>query len=88
MTEEWLAFLITLIVVGIPVMGLTARFAIKPLVESLLQIREAFLKQPRDEPVDPEQVERLEREVHELRLQVQRLTEATEFDRKLLGPEE
>ena len=45
MTEEWLAFLVTLVVVGIPVMGLTARFAIKPLVASLLQIREAFLEE-------------------------------------------
>ena len=88
MTEEWLAFLITLIVVGIPVMGLTARFAVKPIVESILRMREAFLEESRDDAVTVADVQRLEREIDELRGQVHRLTEATEFDRKLLGPDD
>ena len=85
MTEEWLAFLITLVVIGIPVMGLTARFAIKPLVESILRVREAFLEERRVDAVSPEDLRRLEAEMQELRQQVHRLTEAAEFDRKLLG---
>jgi hypothetical protein len=80
--------LVTFFVVGVPVMGLTARFAIKPLVESILRVREAFLEESRTGHVSPAEVDRLEREVQELRQQVHRLTEATEFDRKLLGPDE
>ena len=85
MTDEWMIVLVTFFVVGVPVMGLTARLAIKPLVESILRVREAFLQESREEPVSVHEVERLEAEVRELREQVQRLTEAAEFDRKLLS---
>lgn len=87
MTEDWAIVLVTFIVVGIPVMGLTARLAIKPLVESILRVREAFLEKPGD-GASAAEVERLERDVRELREQVRRLTEASEFDRKLLGSED
>ncbi|MDX1675293.1 MAG: hypothetical protein R3314_10905 [Longimicrobiales bacterium] len=85
MTDEWMIVLVTFFVIGIPVMGLTARLAIKPLVESIIRVREAFLQEGRDEAVSARDVERLEAEVRELREQVHRLTEAAEFDRKLLS---
>ncbi len=88
MTEEWMIVLVTFFVVGVPVLGITARLAIKPLVESILRVREAFLEERRPVIADAGEVQRLEREVDELREQVQRLTEAAEFDRKLLGSEE
>ncbi len=88
MTEYWMIVLVTFFVVGIPVLGLTARFAIKPLVESILRVREAFLEESRSENVRTAEMERLEQEVQELRQQVRRLTEATEFDRKLLGSDD
>lgn len=88
MTEEMMIVLVTFFVVGVPVMGLTARLAIKPLVESILRVREAFLADSRGDQVSPAEVERLEQEVQELRDEVRRLTEATEFDRKLLGSDE
>lgn len=88
MTEEMMIVLVTFIVIGIPVMGLTARLAIKPLVESILRVREAFLEKPQPPgTVSAADVERLEAEVYELRQQVRQLSEAAEFDRKLLGPE-
>lgn len=85
MTEEMMIVLVTFFVIGVPVMGLTARFAIKPLVESILRVREAFLDERRVGTASAAEVERLEQEVRELRQQVRRLTEATEFDRRLLG---
>lgn len=85
MTEEMMIVLVTFFVIGVPVMGLTARFAIKPLVESILRVREAFLDERRVGTASAAEVERLEEEVRELRQQVRRLTEATEFDRRLLG---
>jgi hypothetical protein len=88
MTEYWMIVLVTFFVVGVPVLGLTARFAIKPLVESILRVREAFLEESRSEHVRTAEMERLEQEVQELRQQVRRLTEATEFDRKLLGSDD
>lgn len=88
MTEDWAIVLVTLIVVGVPIMGFTARFAIKPLVESVLRVREAFLEKPGAAVASAAEVERLERDVQELREQVQRLTEASEFDRKLLGSDD
>ena len=88
MTEEWMIVLVTFFVVGVPVLGITARLAIKPLVESILRVREAFLEERRPVIADAVELQRLEREVEELREQVQRLTEASEFDRKLLGSEE
>ncbi|MFO7895043.1 MAG: hypothetical protein R6U63_15120 [Longimicrobiales bacterium] len=88
MTEEMMIVLVVFFVVGVPVMGLTARLAIKPLVESILRVREAFLADSRGEQVSAAEVERLEHEVQELRDEVRRLTAATEFDRKLLGSDE
>ncbi len=88
MTEEWMIVLVTFFVIGVPVLGITARLAIKPLVESILRVREAFLAESREGGVGAADVARLEQEVSELREEVRRLTEAAEFDRKLLGPDE
>lgn len=88
MSEYWMIVLVTFFVIGVPVMGLTARFAIKPLVESILRVREAFLEESRADHASAAEVHRLEQEVRELRQQVHRLTEATEFDRKLLSSDD
>ena len=88
MDNEVAMVLVTFIVLGIPILGLTARFALKPIVDSILRVREAFLEESRGLSVDPADVERLEAEVRELRQEVRRLTEAAEFDRKLLGSDE
>ena len=88
MSEELLIFILAVIVLGVPVMGLTARFAMKPLIESILRVREAFLTESRTGGASATELARLEQEVSELREQVQRLTEAAEFDRKLLGSDD
>lgn len=86
MDSEIAAVIVTIIVLGIPIMGLTARFALKPIVESIVRLREAFANDAVVPGPNAEDVQRLEQEIGELRDQVQRLTEAAEFDRKLLNP--
>lgn len=88
MTEDLAVVLVTFIVLGIPILGLTARFALKPIVESIVRLREAFNQDALSSGVSPEEVVRLEQEIGELREQVHRLTEAAEFDRKLLGSDD
>ena len=81
--EMIMIVLVTFMVVGVPVLGLTARFALKPIVESIVRLREAFLQTP-ESAGSGAHVRRLEEEVSELREQVRRLADAAEFDRKLL----
>jgi hypothetical protein len=72
----------------IPVAGVTARFALKPIVESLARFRESSQK---SEAID--MIERrmalLEQEVQNVagfKEEVSRLVEELEFQRKLVSP--
>ncbi len=65
----------------IPSIGLTARFALKPIVESVLRLRDA-LDRERGAIEDP-RVPALQQEVVELRESVERLTAAVDFDTQL-----
>jgi len=83
-TEEIIGVLAFLSLVFIPALALTARFAMKPIVESIVKLREAF-----NLPVGPNQdnflqIERLEREVAELKRDVEQLQVEREFDKQLL----
>jgi hypothetical protein len=65
----------------VPIAGLTARFALKPLVDSVARAMQAR------QPVGDAGVERrlfaLEQEVSQLRGDLQRLSDGRDFDRKL-----
>jgi len=65
----------------IPSLGLTARFALKPIVESVLRVRDA-LDRERGALQDP-RVPALQQEVMELREKVERLSTAVDFDTQL-----
>lgn len=65
----------------VPSIGLTARFALKPIVESVLRVREALDRQ-RPLAEDP-RVTTLQQEITELRETVDRLSAAAEFDAQL-----
>ncbi len=65
----------------IPSLGLTARFALKPIVESVLRLRDALDTERR--AVEDPRVPALQQEVLELRETVERLTTAVEFDTQL-----
>jgi len=73
-----------ILVVLIPVTGLTLRFAIKPFVKDLAEIRAA--RQGRLGARDDEQDTRLARMEHQLdslESSVRQLTEVVQFDRQL-----
>jgi hypothetical protein len=66
----------------IPVAGLTARFALKPIVEAIARMRES---QTAGQEVGllERRVALLEQQVQQIDGSVDRLAEASEFDRKL-----
>ena len=72
-------------IVLIPVIGLTARFALKPTVEALSRF---FEKKGSDEAISilERRMALIEQQVESIDLNVQRLVDTTEFDRKLEAP--
>jgi hypothetical protein len=82
------AIVMGMLVVLIPVAGLTARFAIKPITESLARMRQGNVDQQVVQLLE-RRVTLLEQEVHGLggvRDDVARLLEEAEFQRQLKSP--
>ncbi len=67
----------------IPSLGLTARFALKPIVESVLRLRDALDRERGAAAQQDPRVAVLQQEVFELRETVDRLAEAVHFDTQL-----
>jgi hypothetical protein len=76
-----------LLVVLIPITGLTLRFAVKPFLRDLAEARGARTKElplERDDRLD-----RIERQMEDIERSVRRLADVSEFDRQLRsGPPE
>jgi hypothetical protein len=72
-------------VVLIPIIGLTARFALKPVVEALAR---TFESRTANETVRilERRVELQEQQLEALQSALERLSEAREFDRQLAAP--
>ena len=72
-------------IVLVPVIGLTARFALKPAVEALARL---FESRELDETVRilERRVELQEHQLEALQASVQQLSEARDFDRQLAAP--
>ena len=72
-------------IVLIPVLGITARFALKPTVEALSRF---FDKRGNDEAVSilERRMALIEQQVESIDTNVQRLVETVEFDRNLATP--
>ncbi len=78
---EIIGFAAVLGIIVIPSLGLTARFALKPIVESVLRLREAL---DRDRPVhENERLTRLEERVSMLSDTVDRLADSVDFHMQL-----
>jgi len=73
-----------ILIVLIPVIGLTLRFAIKPFVKDLAEIRAARRGQlgARDDEQDT-RLARMEHQLDSLESSVRQLTEVVQFDRQL-----
>lgn len=76
------AILIGGLIVLIPIAGLTARFAVKPLIEAISLAREGQ-GASRELAVLEQRVALLEQQQQQLDSSVQRLAEKKEFDRQL-----
>jgi hypothetical protein len=65
----------------IPSLGLTARFALKPIIEGMLKIREALDRQR--SPVEDPRLATIEARLSGLEEAVERIAVAAEFDTRL-----
>jgi len=76
------AVILGISIILVPVIGLTARFALKPSVEALARL---FEVRGLDDTVQilERRMELQEQQISSLETTVRRLAEATEFDRKL-----
>ncbi len=74
-------------IVLVPVIGITARFALKPTVEALSRF---FDKKGRDEAVSilERRMALIEQQLESIDSSVQRLAETADFDQKLAAPRE
>ena len=80
-----IATILGISIVLIPVIGLTARFALKPVVEALARV---FESRSADETVRilERRVELQEQQIEALQASIQKLSETQEFDRQLAAP--
>ncbi len=79
------AVILGISIVLVPVIGLTARFALKPAVEALARVFEA---RELDETVRilERRVQLQEDQIESLQSRVQQLSEARDFERQLAAP--
>jgi hypothetical protein len=80
-----IATILGISIVLIPVIGLTARFALKPVVEALARV---FESRSVDETVRilERRVELQEQQIEALQASLEKLSETQEFDRQLAAP--
>lgn len=71
-----------LLIILIPVAGLTARFALKPIVEAIFKARES----PRETAILEKRVALLEQQIRNMEGSMERLVEDSEFRRQLDAP--
>lgn len=74
--------------VVVPIVGVTARFALRPIVEALVTLRASGRDEQAMHMLERRMalLEQEVRQVDELRTQVERLTEERDFQRQLAAP--
>ncbi len=85
-TEEVMLFILLFIPVASFCLGLTLRFAIQPMVETIAQALRDSKKLPPGTEVNPQLLE-LREQMHLLTEAVTDLTTKVEFDQQLIGAE-
>ena len=85
MPEEVFVVIVTAMVLGVPILGLTIRMLAKPLAEAITTLKDGF-SAPDGISMEDERLMRLEDEVDVLRKTVGRLEEAEEFRKALNAP--
>ncbi len=85
MDEDILAILVTGLIVFVPVAGITARFALKPLIDSVVRIAE-MRRSNEEVRLLERRIALLEQEMSGVKSEVQEIGEQKEFYRKLSEP--
>lgn len=80
------AIIMGMLTILIPIAGLTARFALKPVVESLARLFDSRTVEDTVE-ITERRVALLEQQIESLEDALKRLTEERDFDRELRGAE-
>lgn len=82
-----LAILVGGLIVLVPVAGLTARFALKPVVEAVVHAREAHGgTSARELAIVEQRLALLEQQLEAMQASIQRLGDGRDFDRQLADP--
>ncbi|CAN5839587.1 MAG: hypothetical protein H0U67_00610 [Gemmatimonadetes bacterium] len=79
------AIVMGMLVVLIPVAGLTARFALKPIVEAIARMREGQSDQ-QERSLLQQRVALLEQQVQNVEHSVDRISDESEFNKQLSTP--
>jgi hypothetical protein len=82
--EDIVAIISLTVLIGLPVLAISTRIALKPVVEAIVRLREGLNSD--SAALQARRFERLEAEVDGLRDEVERLREAEEFQRRLQAP--
>ncbi|HEX2187562.1 MAG TPA: hypothetical protein VHG51_01630 [Longimicrobiaceae bacterium] len=85
MDEDIIAILMTGLIVFVPVAGITARFALKPLIDSVVRIAE-MRRSTEEVRLLERRVALLEQELNGIKGEVHELAEQKEFYQKLAEP--
>ncbi len=88
---DWAKLIVFLAVFVLPVLAatiiLTSRFALKPIVDAVLRLREGMDVRPALPPAEVQRIAAVEDEMHELRGEVRELRDAVDFHTRLRAGE-
>lgn len=83
-----MAFVLAALILGVPALALSLRFALKPLVEAWARLKEAQHADPQELALFRREMELLDQRLESVESQLVRIGDAAEFHRQLEGPEE
>lgn len=84
MDEDIVAIISLTLLIGIPVLAISVRVALKPVVEAIVRLRGSFSAEAAE--LQSRRMERLEMEVDHLQTQVASLQDGEEFRQRLSAP--
>lgn len=78
------AMVVSFFILGVPIIGFTAKMVMKPMVDAIVRLREAGITgTTQQQALEQRQIVELQEEMQSLRRTVERLVEAESFNRQL-----
>ena len=84
--EREILEILGLFIIGAPLLSLSVRLAMRPIVGAVRDLRTAFETLSPATPAEPGRQAQLEAEIQELRSRIEAVDEALDFDRRLRDP--